>query len=53
MIYKHIIPLLGQKQLNTLTVSDINKFYKKLKTNSRIAKHKINKIEALSYWIER
>ncbi len=38
MIYKHIIPLLGQKQLNTLTVSDINKFYKKLKTNSRIAK---------------
>ena len=36
MIYKHIIPLLGKKQLNELTESDINKFYKKLKTNGRI-----------------
>ena len=36
MIYKHIIPLLGKKQLNELTESDINKLYKKLKTNGRI-----------------
>lgn len=44
MIYKHIIPLIGQKPLNELTQSDINEFYKKLKTSGRL-QNRSNKSE--------
>ena len=44
MVYKHIIPLIGQKPLNEVTQANMNKFYKKLKTSGRIP-HQWDKTE--------